>query len=1183
MRRIFFFLFLTCCIATHAQVKLSQVAESAPIDFVKQNKAAFENNLPYASAISTVVEKAGNFLPTYGNETIDEACSQSFDGVPDVGTGFSDGYMTANDVVVAGNSSFTLQTITFEIACISGEPTEFDLEIFEDNGTGGVGVSTGQTVHFDGSNMTFVPNGFLFGVYPQFTVTFTVPDIELTADTSDDARYWLAIASELSSFGTFTYWVGYPYTSNPDSFPAWQNDGITWYEYGAGVPKECVMEVAGNCEEAGATSDNCSDVTPTTLTNGVSVTFTGDTSEGTASTEEMNVLGYGAVWEAVTLTGSCNNLTIDYCGTPSGHMSNMFIVYTPDCPATSYVIGSYDFTTCGDGNGTLRYTGLPAGTYYLPVIIDGSFNVLGEYTMNVISEECPPPPANDDCANAIAIACGDSVSGSTQAATNSGGNAAGDVFYTYTGSGSEEYVTVSLCGSSYDTYLRVYTDCTLSTEIISNDDFCGLQSELTFTSDGTSTYVIMVEGYSSNVGAYTLALNCEELPEPPATCADHEVLDNGMENAYFFANRLAVDIPVADEGFTVEGVNITIAVPIGSQATFFDFIFFDNNGGIPGTQIDTATGTIINSEIIGQNFGRDFIQYEVDFDAGMALNANTTYWMEVQSDAEAWDWTSSMASIIGETGVLDNGTGWASADGGEFVYDLICDVVDDGTSDNCSDVTPTTLTNGVSVTFTGDTSEGTASTEEMNVLGYGAVWEAVTLTGDCNNLTIDYCGTPVGNMSNMFIVYTPDCPATSYVVGSYDFTTCGDGNGTLRFIGLPAGTYYLPVIIDGSFNVLGEYTMNVISEDCPPPPANDDCEDAIAVACGDNLSGSTFGAMDSGGNPAGDVFYSFTGTGTSELVTVSLCGSSYDTYLRVFTDCTLSTEIAFNDDFCGLQSELTFTSDGTSTYIIMVEGYAANVGDFVMNIDCDVPPPPPAECEDHEVLDNGMENAYFFANRLAVDIPVGDTGFTVEGLYITIAVPEGTEASSFNFIFFDDNSGIPGSEVGSATGSIIGSEVIGQNFGRDFIQYNVDFDAGVSLNANTNYWMEVQSDAEAWDWTSEMTSIIGQTGVLDNGTGWATADGGEFVYALYCEEMGVSDMNDFEFAYYPNPVKDYLNIESQKAIESIDAFNLVGQKVISNAVLSEGKINLNHLSTGTYVFRVKLEGGQIETFKIVKK
>src|SRR5690606_22884463 len=132
-------------------------------------------------------------------------------------------------------------------------------------------------------------------------------------------------------------------------------------------------------------------------------------------------------------------------------------------------------------------------------------------------------------------------------------------------------------------------------------------------------------------------------------------------------------------------------------------------------------------------------------------------------------------------------------------------------------------------------------------------------------------------------------------------------------------------------------------------------------------------------------------------------------------------------------------------------------------------------------------------------------------------------------------------------------------------EYNVDFDAGVALNANSTYWMEVQSDAEAWDWTSDMTAFIGATGVIDNGGGWANADGGEFVYALYCEEMGVGDMNSFNFAYYPNPVKDFLNIESQKAIESIDVFNLAGQKVINDANLSEGKLNLNNLTPGTYV------------------
>lgn len=384
-------------------------------------------------------------------------------------------------------------------------------------------------------------------------------------------------------------------------------------------------------------------------------------------------------------------------------------------------------------------------------------------------------------------------------------------------------------------------------------------------------------------------------------------------------------------------------------------------------------------------------------------------------------------------------------------------------------------------------------------------------------------------------------------------------------------------------------TRAVQCGDIPPPPANDDCADAIALGCGDSANGTTLGANNSGGNLAGDVFYSFTGSGSEELVTVSLCGSSYDTYLRVFTDCTLSTEIAFNDDAttgdCAgtLQSELTFTSDGTSTYYIMVEGFSSNVGDFVIDISCAVPPPPPADCEDHEVLDNGMENAYFFTNSLAVDILVGDDPLTVEGAYITVAVPMGSNANSFSFIFYDNNSGVPGTQVDDAAGNIIGSEVIGQNFDHDFIRYNVDFEATVNLNANTTYWMQVQSDAVAWDWTSAMTSIIGQTGMINDGSGWATADGGEFVYALYCEEMGTGDLNSFDFAYYPNPVKDILNIESEKAVESIDAFNLAGQKVISNIKLTQGKVNLSSLTPGTYVFRVTLQGGQLETFKIIKK
>lgn len=122
-------------------------------------------------------------------------------------------------------------------------------------------------------------------------------------------------------------------------------------------------------------------------------------------------------------------------------------------------------------------------------------------------------PSNNDCGNAIALSCGDVVTGSTSNASDSGGEIAPDVFYSYTGSGTSENITISLCngGTNYDSYLRVFNDCSLGTEIISNNDFCGAQSELTFLSDGSSTYYIMVEGAGNASGDFSLEISCEVL------------------------------------------------------------------------------------------------------------------------------------------------------------------------------------------------------------------------------------------------------------------------------------------------------------------------------------------------------------------------------------------------------------------------------------------------------------------------------------------------------------------------------------------------------------------------------------------------------------------------------------------------------------------------------------------------
>ncbi|MEP0263305.1 T9SS type A sorting domain-containing protein [Dokdonia sp.] len=140
------------------------------------------------------------------------------------------------------------------------------------------------------------------------------------------------------------------------------------------------------------------------------------------------------------------------------------------------------------------------------------------------------------------------------------------------------------------------------------------------------------------------------------------------------------------------------------------------------------------------------------------------------------------------------------------------------------------------------------------------------------------------------------------------------------------------------------------------PPANDDCENAIEVVCGDTVTGATTNANDSGFNPSGDVFYTYVTPETAQNVTLSLCdGTDYDSLLRVFDDeCNLVSEIATDDDGCGtLQSLLTFTATVGNSYTIMVEGFGGSVGNFTMAVTCE---------EALSVGDNELEDFSFYPN-----------------------------------------------------------------------------------------------------------------------------------------------------------------------------------------------------------------------------
>lgn len=106
----------------------------------------------------------------------------------------------------------------------------------------------------------------------------------------------------------------------------------------------------------------------------------------------------------------------------------------------------------------------------------------------------------------------------------------------------------------------------------------------------------------------------------------------------------------------------------------------------------------------------------------------------------------------------------------------------------------------------------------------------------------------------------------------------------------------------------------------------------------DNMDDYTFGT-----DTAPDVVYSFIPTGDI-TVDVSLCGSSYDTKLGI-VDSALS-PVAYNDDSCGLQSEVTGVALlAGETYYIIVDGYSANSGPYDFNMVVAAPPVPGETCE----------------------------------------------------------------------------------------------------------------------------------------------------------------------------------------------------------------------------------------------
>ena len=142
----------------------------------------------------------------------------------------------------------------------------------------------------------------------------------------------------------------------------------------------------------------------------------------------------------------------------------------------------------------------------------------------------------------------------------------------------------------------------------------------------------------------------------------------------------------------------------------------------------------------------------------------------------------------------------------------------------------------------------------------------------------------------------------------------------------PCGSYSWGSVMDFSIVLTG-------GVDCSGYTGNDETDPIIVntIPYTNNHDNSFCYTNDNPAYNSPDVFYLITPNSSIQALKVSLCGSSFDTFLSVFD--TDGNTITFNDDgSCGAQSEVAFSTVDLDSVYVVVEGWGTESGTYTINI-----------------------------------------------------------------------------------------------------------------------------------------------------------------------------------------------------------------------------------------------------------
>ena len=855
--------------------------------------------------------------------------------------------------------------------------------------------------------------------------------------------------------------------------------------------------------------------------------------------------------------------------------------------------------------------------------------------------------ANDNFANAEVITCGLNYSGSTVTATLDEDSApdgfgadmdAPNVWYSYTGTGAEESITLNLCTSTYDSSVLVYTGTSGSLTLIAgndDDNTCGAglttRSRLSFTSDGFTTYYIAIEGYNAgSTGTYSMDVTCSAVTPPAVpnqTCLTALAIDVdaslvSSDNSF---GDVSAGVPTCDQFGSVQDVWFSFVAPSTTiDCTVTNGTMTSANFAIYSGLCDGLTSLACRSNLIAATT-----------QSLTTLVAGETYFVQVWSNAaEQGEFTISLSdpsicTPVATFAKISN----CPVDAGFSVNADITSIANASTvtvTDNQGSAPQTVSAIGivtfgpyvagtsVVLTVTNDQSpacvvvspiQTQTACPALNDDCLAAIALTVNANTNCTNVTQ---GTIVGATASLIdeaacggtedddVWFTFVATNTSHTISLLNVTgsttdlfhslwtgadcsslalvpgTCSDPNSSSP-TGLVIGqTYYLRVY-SWTATVGQTSVFDVCIGTPPPPPANDECDGAIALEVNSDAScalftsatiqsatPSTVDVAACGGVEDDDVWFSFVATDVIQNISlINVAGSTTDLYHSLWTgDCATLALVpgSCSDNNASIPTGLV----AGQTYYLRVYSSTGTTGQTTtFDVCIGTPPPPPAndDCTGAiEIIPGGdFATSSIFSSNVSSSSTAGLPVFLCQAnrthdVWYTVTVPD---------------SGTLTVETDTTSGTVMTDSVLSVYTGTcgALTEIGCDDDAG-----NLNFSKVVLTALTPGD--------VLYIGVWTYGT---SLDGNYQLAAYDASLLSNTSFENESFKVYPNPVQNVLNLSFNKNISNVKVFNLLGQEVMTNAInANQSQIDMLHLASGTYLVKVTADN-QVKTIKVIKE